>query len=94
MKTKEKRKLSVWAKVLLWVLVLGLAGGMALLGIDAWVVLSTRDRILTQEEAAEITDADCIIVLGCKVWDNGVPSHRIDSSAVWHCTSLGLHPSC
>ena len=78
MKTKEKRKLSLWMKLLLCVLVIGLVGGMALLGIDAWVVLSTKDRILTQEEAAEIADADCIIVLGCKVWDNGVPSHMLE----------------
>ena len=78
METKEKRKLSLWMKLLLWVLVIGLAGGVAVLGIDAFVVLSTRDQILTQEEAAELEDVDCIIVLGCKVWDNGVPSHMLE----------------
>lgn len=78
METKEKRKLSLGVKLLLWLLIIGLVGGVAVLGIDAFVVLSTRDQILTQEEAADLEDVDCIIVLGCKVWDNGVPSHMLE----------------
>ena len=78
MKTKEKRKLSLGLKLLLWAVMIGLVGGMTLLGLDAYVRLSTKDRILTQEEAAGIADADCIIVLGCKVWENGTPSHMLE----------------
>jgi vancomycin permeability regulator SanA len=78
METKEKRKLSVGIKLLLWVLVIGLVGGMAVLGVDAYVVLSTRDQILSQEEAAALENVDCILVLGCKVWENGVPSHMLE----------------
>lgn len=78
MEAKEKRKLSVGIKLLLWVLVIGLVGGMAVLGVDAFVVLSTRDQILSQEEAAALENVDCILVLGCKVWENGVPSHMLE----------------
>jgi len=79
MKTKEKRKFPKW---LLWagaaVLLLGLLGGLTLLAVDAYVVSSTKNRILTEAEAADLSDVDCIIVLGCKVWEDGTPSHMLE----------------
>lgn len=36
---------------------------------------AVSDNILTKEEAVEIEDVDCTLVLGGKVWDNGNPSH-------------------
>ena len=79
MKTKEKRTMPKW---ILWtcaaVLLLGVLGGVALLAVDAWVVGSTKRQILTEAEAAALTDVDCIIVLGCKVWEDGTPSHMLE----------------
>lgn len=57
---------------------LGLLGGIALYGINSWVVNSTADRILISEEAAQLSDIDCILVLGCGVWDDGQPSHMLE----------------
>ena len=35
-------------------------------------------RILTEEEAKSISDADCILVLGCGVRPDGTPSHMLE----------------
>lgn len=48
------------------------------LGVDAYTVLSTRDRILSLDEAAELDGVDCIIILGCKVQSDGSPSHMLN----------------
>ena len=53
-------------------------GAAYVLGVDAYTVLSTRDRILTIDRTAELDDVDCIIVLGCKVQSDGSPSHMLN----------------
>ena len=55
-----------------------LIAGVAVLALDAWVLFTTRDKILTPQEAAKIQDADCILVLGCQVRNNGVPSAMLE----------------
>lgn len=47
-------------------------------GVDAYVVLSTEDRIIDVSEASALEDVDCIIVLGCKVQSDGTPSHMLE----------------
>lgn len=66
----------------LWICCLALAllailGGMVVLGINGYVVLSTKDRILQPEEVT-VPDADCILVLGCRVYEDGTPSHMLE----------------
>jgi len=73
MKTK-KRIIKIAILVLLGLAVLGAA---AVFGINAHVKHSAADRILTSEEAAELADVDCIMVLGCQVKDNGKPSDML-----------------
>ena len=65
-------------KFLLFLLILGLLGVGILLGIDAGVRHRAQLRILTPEGAAQLQDVDCVIVLGCLVHDNGVPSHMLE----------------
>ena len=55
-----------------------LIAGVTVLALDAWVLFTTRDKILTPQEAAKIQDADCILVLGCQVRNNGVPSAMLE----------------
>lgn len=83
-KTREKRvrektpkKRRPFLTALCVVLILGLLGGAALLGINGLVVGTTRGRILTEEEAAKLEDVDCILVLGCLVKDGGKPSDML-----------------
>ena len=75
MARRKKRKL--FRKFLSTLLILCLLGGCALLGIDTWVVKSTAPQILSPEDAAELQDVDCILVLGCLVRSEGNPSDML-----------------
>ena len=65
-------------RILIALLCVVLIAGVAVLALDAWVLFTTKDKILTPEEAAKIQDADCILVLGCQVRNNGVPSAMLE----------------
>ena len=54
-------------------LALGILGASAVTVINSIVKLTTKPQILTPQEAAML-DADCLLVLGCYVMDNGNPS--------------------
>ena len=56
----------------------GILGVALLFGINAWVKGSVKEYILTEEQAAELADMECILVLGCKVGANGTPSHMLE----------------
>ena len=60
------------------VLCLGLLGCLAAWGIALAVRSAAKDNILTAQEAAQLTDVDCILVLGCGVRDDGTPSHMLE----------------
>lgn len=51
--------------------------GVGAVGINAYMILSTKDNILTLEQAADLKDVDCILVLGCLVWSETTPSHML-----------------
>ena len=72
LKTKQMPK---WLhRTLMIGLVLGVLGVSAVGVINAYMKLSVQDTLLSQEEAAQLGDVDCIIVLGCGVSATGVPS--------------------
>lgn len=54
-----------------------LLGGCVAMGLNAYVTLSTEDRILSVEEAARLENMDCILVLGCGVEEDGTPSDML-----------------
>lgn len=63
-------------RILFALLLLMVLGAAAVLGINAYVVGSTKAAILSQQEAADLK-ADCILVLGCRVYEDGTPSHML-----------------
>ncbi len=65
-----------WLRILLALCILGAVTVGAVLGINAYVMLSTEKQILSAEEAANY-DADCILVLGCFVKNDGTPSDML-----------------
>lgn len=73
-----KQRKPYMIKIICLLLCLAVLALAVLIGINTWVKQSTRQRILSPEEAATITDADCILVLGCLVRNNGVPSHMLE----------------
>ena len=74
-KDKIKRILLI---CLVAAVILGVLAVALLLGINSWVKSSVRDYILTEEQAAQLTDMDCILVLGCKVGADGTLSHMLE----------------
>ena len=72
--SKKKR---IWKRLFIVLLCLALIGGITVLGINGHVKKSTADQILSPEEAAALTDVDCILVLGCYVHDSGRPSDML-----------------
>ena len=57
---------------------LALLTGIATTIINIIVYATTKDNILSQEQAAQVQDADCILVLGCGVREDGTPSHMLE----------------
>ncbi len=78
----EKGRLAVFRRVLkiliLVALIGGLLGGIFLFCINAAVKGAASGSILTPEEAEELRDVDCILVLGCMVKKDGTPSPMLE----------------
>ena len=70
-------KKRIWKRLFIALLCLALISGVTVLGINGHVKKSTADQILSPEEAATLTDVDCILVLGCYVHDSGRPSDML-----------------
>lgn len=71
--TPETMK-KLFKRIFLTLLILGVAGAVLVLGINAYVVRSTARQILNPDDASALSDVDCILVLGCYVHENGQPS--------------------
>lgn len=72
MKIKNTRRILLICLVVF--LALGILGTAVILSINAYVVHTAAARVLTPDEAVQLEDVDCILVLGCKVKSNGEPS--------------------
>lgn len=68
-----KRKLKIF---LIAIIALCLFLAVWALGVNAYVVISTSDFIISADEAK--VNADCIIVLGCLVRQDGSPSGMLE----------------
>lgn len=55
-----------------------IAGMAVLIGVNVYMKSAGRARLLTAQEAAELDDVDCIIVLGCLVRSDGSPSSMLE----------------
>jgi len=75
--TKFKKKTLI-KRILVFSVMLCIIVVIAIVSINSYVKSSVQDNILTAEKAAELTDVDCIIILGCQVKDDGVPSDMLN----------------
>ena len=83
---KPRKKGRRFLKCLLFFLLMGAA---VILSINGYVKYSAEPYLLTAEQATELEDVDCILVLGCQVFGNGRPSamlaDRLDQGiALYH----------
>ena len=73
----KKRIIIIVSVVLLLLMLLPILAVSAVLGVNAYVKGVGGSCIISPEEAVSLSDVDCIIVLGCKVKDNGDPSDML-----------------
>jgi len=73
MTDKAKRIWKRLFKIFIILVIIGIVGICAAFGISEFVKRSVSDRLISPEAAAELSDIDCIIVLGCRV-NGGTPS--------------------
>ncbi len=55
----------------------GVVGAVVLFVLNGVVMAPGKERILSPDEAAALTEVDCILVLGCQVKPDGEPSHML-----------------
>lgn len=77
MKKKSKGKKRIFKTVLLTLLILALVGIIGVFSINAYVKNTGKKLIVTPENATELKNVDCILVLGCGVRDDGTPSDML-----------------
>lgn len=70
----RKKKLWIGLLILMFVSILAL---ISILFINSHVKSLAKDRIITVDEAISL-DADCILILGAGVSDDGRPSHMLE----------------
>ena len=75
---KSEKAKKIIRSCLMTAAALALLGVLSVLGINLFVKSSVKANILTQEQAAQLQDIDCIIVLGCQVRSDGTPSHMLE----------------
>lgn len=56
---------------------LGVAGVTVMLFINAYVKASVKEYMISEEEAKNLEDVDCALVLGCLVRPGGIPSQML-----------------
>lgn len=65
--TKGKRILKTLLKIIIILACFGIFCIIAALGVSEYVVKSSEPYILSEKEAGELENIDCILVLGCRV---------------------------
>jgi vancomycin permeability regulator SanA len=64
-------------KIILSFTIIVLVFAIIIASVNLYVVFGTKDRICDKEEISDISDIDCIIVLGCHVKSDGVPGRML-----------------
>jgi len=85
------KKHTISQKLLKFILILGFIALTAVIGVHLWIYNTVKDRIyapdgIRPEHLAE--QADCILVLGAGVRDDGYPSHMLEDRLL---TGIGLY---
>lgn len=73
-KATIKKKL---LRIFIILILLGFVGIAAVLSINAYIMTSSKKRILSPDEAAKLDDVDCILILGAGVWGDR-PTHMLE----------------
>ncbi len=75
---KEKKGKNKIRTFIIVLFLIGLGCTIILFGINAYVKASVKRLILTEEEAIQLDEIDCILVLGAGVWEGNRPSAMLE----------------
>ncbi|MDR0531847.1 MAG: YdcF family protein [Oscillospiraceae bacterium] len=75
---RERQSKRRRARIAALLLGLMLLTGVFVGGINVLMAKGEAPRILSQEQAAQLSGVDCILVLGAKVLPGGAPSHMLE----------------
>ena len=64
-------------KILFAMVILGVIVGIGVIAANAHIKSVTKDFIIPESELKDLEDIDCILVLGCGVWDDGTPTDML-----------------
>ena len=64
-------------KILLVLVVLGVIVGIGVIAANAHIKSVTKGFIISESELKNLEGIDCILVLGCGVWDDGTPTDML-----------------
>lgn len=64
-------------KILLALVILGVIVGIGVIAANVHIKSVTKDFIISEVELKDLDDVDCILVLGCGVWDDGTPTDML-----------------
>ena len=64
-------------KVMVYLIIIIVIILACVFGINAYVKISTKNQIIQENEYDNLSDIDCIIILGAGVWGDK-PSHMLE----------------
>lgn len=64
-------------KVLKYIIIFIILIAIIILGINLYIILSTKKQIIKKEDYTKLSDIDCIIILGAGIIENK-PSHMLE----------------
>lgn len=73
----KRVRLKLWKRLLTTALALCIFGSLAILSINFYVKQTVKGHIVTSEEALQLGEVDCILILGCGVRGN-TPSPMLE----------------
>lgn len=73
-KNSSHAKRKSWKRICKYLIGFAIAGLAVVFSINAYLCGSSKSRILSAEEAADLKDVDCILILGAGVRADGSPS--------------------
>lgn len=74
---KDKKKKKMVIKLLFWALFLAVILVLVIVGINLFIVLKEKGKVLSVDKASDF-HADCIIVLGAGIRDDGSPTWMLE----------------
>ena len=64
-------------KILLALVIFGVIVGIGVIIVNIHIKSVTKGFIIPESELRNLNDIDCILVLGCGVWDDGTPTDML-----------------